>query len=383
MGCSLSSSLASIAPLSLIVDSTPSSLSSRSPTYHRLTATATLSRSLVCRNYPSKPTSDLTIFTERLTTINLKATLRLILSDPTGCTAFRNYLSSIFTDQHLSFILRCDDLLYTASSPLPSSPHSDIRERALSIYRTFIKPGADSEVNLPAVLVQQLTLLEQGESFDVGKFKQAREAIVDLLAFSCLKNFIHSEHFVNYRNQRAAEPISLRPNSRHCSPDPLDMVAADLNTQLGVDELDWLSQLKVISHALPVCICICDMRLPDRPIIFVNQEFIRVTGYSMEEVLGKSCRLLQGRGTSEETAKVMSRAFKMHEEVKVELKNYRKDGSEFVNLLTMKPVVDKKGRLRFYVAVQFDLTAGGYSLQILQDLITNDPVIALLPQRIV
>jgi PAS domain S-box-containing protein len=376
MGCSLSSSRASVAPISLARDpSPPTFLSSPSHTYHRLT-TPSLSRPSNYRHPLPQRASNLTTFTERLTTINLKAALRLILSHPAGRTAFRAYLASTFSDQHLSFILRCDHLLTTVSSH--TSSHPDIHERALSIYQTFIKPGAVSEVNLPAALVHQLTPSEEGEAIDVGKFVQAREAVVDLLAFSCLKNFIRSEHFVNYRSQRAAEPISLNRTSRS-GPDSFDLVAADLDTQVDVDVPDWLSQLTVISHALPVCICICDMRLPDRPIIFVNQEFTRVTGYSMEEVVGKSCRLLQGRGTSEETAKVMSRAFKMHEEVKVELKNYKKDGSEFVNLLTMKPMVDGKGRLMFYVAVQFDLSAGGYSPQVLQDLINTDPVIALLP----
>ena len=52
-------------------------------------------------------------------------------------------------------------------------------------------------------------------------------------------------------------------------------------------------------------LCITGPTLPDNPIIYVNDSFLRITGYAREDVLGKNCRFLQGPKTSpEETARL-------------------------------------------------------------------------------
>lgn len=45
---------------------------------------------------------------------------------------------------------------------------------------------------------------------------------------------------------------------------------------------------------------ITDPRQHDNPIIFVNDAFLRLTGYSRDETLGRNCRFLQGPGTNTE-----------------------------------------------------------------------------------
>ena len=60
---------------------------------------------------------------------------------------------------------------------------------------------------------------------------------------------------------------------------------------------DWLA-LK--DRALDVAaegVTIADARLPDRPLIYANEGFERMTGYPVAEVLGRNCRFLQGPGT--------------------------------------------------------------------------------------
>jgi len=112
----------------------------------------------------------------------------------------------------------------------------------------------------------------------------------------------------------------------------------------------------------------------------VNEEFIRVTGYSYNECIGKNCSFLQNGSSHNEVAvKQMQTAFKMFEPIKVEVLNYRKNGEEFVNLLTMKPVFDKNKLLRFYIGVQFDLTEATNTQTIVQGLVYLDPILRLLP----
>jgi PAS domain S-box-containing protein len=54
-------------------------------------------------------------------------------------------------------------------------------------------------------------------------------------------------------------------------------------------------------------VTIADARLHDNPIIYANAGFERLTGYSVEEVLGRSCRFLQGPDTDWDTLFVKSK----------------------------------------------------------------------------
>lgn len=100
---------------------------------------------------------------------------------------------------------------------------------------------------------------------------------------------------------------------------------------------------------------ITDPRQPDNPIIFVNDAFGRLTGYSREETLGRNCRFLQGSGTNTEDVNRIRNAISRRVPVELDLLNYRKDGSTFWNRLLISPVFDD-GELTFFFASQFDIT---------------------------
>lgn len=101
---------------------------------------------------------------------------------------------------------------------------------------------------------------------------------------------------------------------------------------------------------------ITDPHQPDNPIIYVNDAFLSLTGYSRAEVMGTNCRFLQGPGTNaEDTAKVRN-AVARQESIEIDLLNYRKDGSSFWNRLLVSPVFNADGRLTHYFASQFDVS---------------------------
>ena len=102
---------------------------------------------------------------------------------------------------------------------------------------------------------------------------------------------------------------------------------------------------------------IADCSLPDNPLIFVNQAFERITGYSFREVNGRNCRFLQeGDSEQKEQLDIIRTATKNNQPCLVKLKNYRKDGSVFWNELSMVPIFGAKGQLTHYLGVQKDIT---------------------------
>lgn len=104
-------------------------------------------------------------------------------------------------------------------------------------------------------------------------------------------------------------------------------------------------------------IVLSDARLPDNPLVFVNDEFCRMSGYSRDEVVGRNCRFLQGPDSDRETVGLLRKAIQEERPVVVRLVNYSKDGRLFHNELHMSPVLGASGKADYFVGVQHDVTA--------------------------
>ncbi|MET3901372.1 PAS domain S-box-containing protein [Devosia sp. UYZn731] len=100
---------------------------------------------------------------------------------------------------------------------------------------------------------------------------------------------------------------------------------------------------------------ITDPTQPDNPIVFVNDAFGHLTGYSRSETLGRNCRFLQGPGTNTDDVARIHEAVRKREAIELDLLNYRKDGTTFWNRLLISPVFDN-GELTYFFASQFDIT---------------------------
>ncbi|AHG02281.1 hypothetical protein HALLA_20480 (plasmid) [Halostagnicola larsenii XH-48] len=119
------------------------------------------------------------------------------------------------------------------------------------------------------------------------------------------------------------------------------------------------TQLSVRERAMdeaPVGIILTNPHAEDNPIIYVNDKFTELTGYGKNEVLGRNCRFLQGERTSEERVATLREAIDTQEPVTVELRNYRKDGTEFWNRVRIAPLFDDDGDIEYFVGFQDDVT---------------------------
>ncbi|MFP4305066.1 PAS domain-containing protein [Rhodosalinus sp.] len=95
-----------------------------------------------------------------------------------------------------------------------------------------------------------------------------------------------------------------------------------------------------------------DPSLPDNPMIYVSEEFERQTGYTAEESVGRNCRFLQGPDTDPHAIEAIRQALRAQTRFTIDILNYRKDGTPFVNRLRIRPIYDAEGRLMFFAGAQ-------------------------------
>jgi PAS domain S-box-containing protein len=91
-------------------------------------------------------------------------------------------------------------------------------------------------------------------------------------------------------------------------------------------------------------------------IVYVNRAFTAMTLYPSEEVLGRTPRLLQGPGTDPLSLERLDAAIARWEPARVEMINYRKDGSEFWAEIDVAPVADANGWYTHWIVILRDTT---------------------------
>jgi len=101
---------------------------------------------------------------------------------------------------------------------------------------------------------------------------------------------------------------------------------------------------------------ITDPTQDDNPIVFVNEAFQELTGYSRQECIGRNCRFLQGERTDPKTVLRIRKAIENGEDVDADILNYRKDGTSFWNALYLSPVRGGNGNIQFFFASQLDVS---------------------------
>lgn len=97
---------------------------------------------------------------------------------------------------------------------------------------------------------------------------------------------------------------------------------------------------------------VTDPSLPDNPIVYASQGFLNLTGYSLDQILGRNCRFLQGPETDPKTVERIRNAIEQGEDLSVCLLNYRVDGSTFWNQFFIAALRDAAGNITNFVGVQ-------------------------------
>ncbi len=95
---------------------------------------------------------------------------------------------------------------------------------------------------------------------------------------------------------------------------------------------------------------------PGPRILYVNEAFTRMTGYTAEEVIGKTPRILQGPNSNKAELAVLSKAIRNWEPCEITTINYKKNGDEFWINFSVSPVADETGWYTHWIAIERDVT---------------------------
>lgn len=104
---------------------------------------------------------------------------------------------------------------------------------------------------------------------------------------------------------------------------------------------------------------ITDPSLKDNPIVHSSAAFCRFTQYSSNEIVGRNCRFLQGKDTAPADVSAIRKAVVEKTETNVQLLNYKKDGTTFINQFFISPLRDEAGATIYFIGVQHAVRAPG------------------------
>lgn len=130
------------------------------------------------------------------------------------------------------------------------------------------------------------------------------------------------------------------------------------------------------------CFVLTDPRKADNPIVFASEGFVKVTGYTRNEIIPRNCRFLNSQHTDRSAVKRLSTAIYKREESVELLLNHRKNGEPFWNLLYVAPLFDDRGSLVFYLGGQIDCSTAVHSASdVLRILAQSEDTQEELPSR--
>ena len=105
----------------------------------------------------------------------------------------------------------------------------------------------------------------------------------------------------------------------------------------------------------PIASVISNPRLPLNPIVAVNDAFCALTGYPVDEIIGRNCKFLAGPETEPWLTERITAGIREHRPVLVEILNYKRDGTPFRNAVLVAPVFDRDGLLEYFIGSQVEL----------------------------
>lgn len=133
-----------------------------------------------------------------------------------------------------------------------------------------------------------------------------------------------------------------------------EIVILDLQSDPAIDKFDVRPVIDQLMES-QVAGVLADATQRDTPIIECNQAFIALTGYSRSEIVGRNCRFLS-RGQADPATRARFReAITEGKPAIIEVLNFRKDGTSFLNGVTVAPITNQNGEIVAFLGSQVDI----------------------------
>jgi PAS domain S-box-containing protein/diguanylate cyclase (GGDEF)-like protein len=139
--------------------------------------------------------------------------------------------------------------------------------------------------------------------------------------------------------------------------------------------------LEQIIAASSAGILVADAQNPQLPVVYVNSAFERLTGYSCEELAGRPWPLLARATESDTEIERLKAALGRHEACRVTVPDLRKDGTAWTSQVSVTPLHNARGELKYFLCLQHGAAAAPIGMEIaspLPDVAESTGELALL-----
>ena len=166
---------------------------------------------------------------------------------------------------------------------------------------------------------------------------------------------IIGQEVVGVLNLEAPETFAFNTTDQHLLEQISERIGSKIQSTQIVDQLRILENAVQSSREL-ILITDSQLEFPGPKIIYVNNAILEQTGYTREELLGRTPRIFQGTQTSREMLIELKQSLQQGFVYRANTTNYRKDGSSYQVQWQISPVRDEKGQITHFVSVQNDIT---------------------------
>lgn len=135
-----------------------------------------------------------------------------------------------------------------------------------------------------------------------------------------------------------------------------DLLKAAVHQRIGHNDVGHSSLTQAMQSPARAYTMV-DPLLPGSPITFASQGFLDLSGYPLEEVLGRSAFFLQGPGTDQKQVETLRKAMANGQDCSACLLNHRADGSQFYNQVFLAPLRDAEGKVISFISVQVEVAS--------------------------
>mmetsp|Transcript_40216 Transcript_40216/g.97134 ORF Transcript_40216/g.97134 Transcript_40216/m.97134 type:complete len:337 (+) Transcript_40216:204-1214(+) len=221
---------------------------------------------------------------------------------------------------HLQYAMPKKKSSRSSDRKMTDAQKSDRRER----NREHAKRSRIRKKFLLESLQQSVALLKEEN-------EKLRNSIRDHLGYD------KAERLINPETEEQSNEAVLITNSQGAA-----------NKVLDDPDFSFIKALQTAQQNFVVT----DPSLPDNPIVYASQGFLNLTGYSLDQILGRNCRFLQGPETDPKAVERIRNAIEAGNDLSVCLLNYRVDGTTFWNQFFIAALRDASGNITNFVGVQ-------------------------------